>query len=364
MKDYDVAVIGGGVAGLSAAYFLSEHCDVLVLEREDQLAYHSSGRSAAMYIEGYENEVVQELTLAGREFFFHPPEGFSEYPLLGPCGGLTVGSMGELAKLDRYFEAWSLSCPELLRISRREATELVPILSDDWLGGAVYDPSWKSIDVHALLMGFERGIRANGGMIRKSCEVIGLEESRESWKIELAEETLKASVVVNAAGSWANSMASLVSIRAKPMTPLRRTAVIIPAPNDMGGWPMVHTIGGNLYFRPESPGMLVCPQDETPSDAMDAFAHELDVARVIEEYQKVNEHGVERVLKTWAGLRTFAEDRKPLIGYDKESPSFFWLAGQGGFGVQTSPGLGRLASELILNREAVPPNIDVNRYSD
>ena len=364
MKEYDVAVIGGGVAGLSAAYFLSEHCDVLVLEREDQLAYHSSGRSAAMYIEGYENEVVQELTLAGREFFFQPPEGFSDYPLLGPCGGLTVGARGEEAKLERYFEVWSDSCPELQRVSTHEATELVPILSGDWLGGAVYDPSWKSIDVHELLMGFERGIRSNGGTILKSSEAIGLEESREGWLIDLGKEALKSSIVVNAAGAWANSVAALASIDAKPLNPLRRTAVIIPAPDDMGRWPMVHTIAGNLYFRPESPGMLVCPQDETPSEAMDAFALELDVARVLEEYEKVNAHSVERVLKTWAGLRTFAEDRKPLVGYDKQSPSFFWLAGQGGFGVQTSPGLGRLASELILNRELVPPNIDVNRYSD
>ena len=364
MKEYDVAVIGGGVAGLSAAYFLSEHCDVLVLEREDQLAYHSSGRSAAMYIEGYENEVVQELTVAGREFFFQPPEGFSEYPLLGPCGGLTVGARGEEAELENYVKVWSDSCPELRRVSTHEATQLVPILSGHWLGGAVYDPSWKSIDVHELLTGFERGIRSNGGKILKSSEAIGLEGTREGWLIDLGKETLKSSIVVNAAGAWANSVAALASIDAKPLYPLRRTAAIIPAPAVIGRWPMVRAIAGNLYFRPESPGMLVCPQDETPSKAMDAFALELDVARVLEEYQTVNAHSVERVLKTWAGLRTFAEDRKPLVGYDKQSPSFFWLAGQGGFGVQTSPGLGRLASELILNREPVPPNIDVNRYSD
>ena len=135
MDQYDVAVIGGGVAGLSVAYFLSEHCKVIVLEREDQLAYHSSGRTAAMYIEGYENRVVQELTLAGRDFFFNPPEGFAEYPLLSPCGGLTVAAQSEMRMLEKYFSRWSESCPELSLISVDETLSLVPILRSEWVGG-------------------------------------------------------------------------------------------------------------------------------------------------------------------------------------------------------------------------------------
>ena len=362
MDQYDVAVIGGGVAGLSVAYVLSEHCNVILLEREDQLACHSSGRTAAMYIEGYENRVVQELTLAGRDFFFDPPEGFSEYPLLSPCGGLTVASKSEMRILEKYFSRWSGSCPELSLVSADETLELVPILRPEWLGGAAYDPSWKNIDVHALLMGFERGVLKNGGQIRKKSEVLKMTESSKGWRLQVDEDCLEAKVSVNAAGAWANEFASIASVAPKPLTPMRRTAAIIPAPERVGAWPLVHTISESLYFRPESPGMMVCPQDETPSEPMDAFALEIDVAQTIEQYQIITGHQVDQVLRSWAGLRTFAQDRKPVVGFASESQNFFWLAGQGGFGVQTAPGLGRLASSLILNRGQSNPDIDANRF--
>ena len=362
MSSYDVAVIGGGVVGLSVAYFLAPRSSVVVLEREDQLGYHSSGRSAAMYIEGYENPTVQKLTLAGKDFFFDPPEDFSEYALLSKCGGLTIAGPQEVGRLEAYCAAWSATCPDLRRLNVEQTTEIVPIIDPSWLSGAAFDPSWHSIDVHGLLTGFERGVRAGRGEIKKSSPVTKITRNGRVWELTTPGEVVEAEVVVNAAGAWANAIAALAGVEPKPLVPLRRTAAIVPGPEQISGWPMVHTVSGNLYFKPESPGLMVCPQDETPAEAIDAFALEVDVAMAIEQFQRVTSHRVGRVISDWAGLRTFTDDRMPVVGFAQEANNFFWLAGQGGFGVQTAPGLGSLASRLILSRDEPDPKINANRY--
>ena len=205
-------------------------------------------------------------------------------------------------------------------------------------------------------------MRANGGVLKTKTTVTGLAQQADTWVINVGGEPLSADVVVNAAGAWANHIATLAGARTLPLTPMRRTAAIAPAPENSEAWPLVHTISADLYFKPESPGLMICPQDETPSEAMDALPDDLDVAIGIDRFHRITDHGVERVLRSWAGLRTFSADRFPTVGFVEDVSGYFWLAGQGGFGVQTSPGLGRHAADIILGREPVRAQIDAQRF--
>ncbi len=359
---YDIAVIGAGAAGLGIAFYLSEHAHVVVLEREEQPAYHSSGRSAAMYIEGYENPEVAELTSAGRDFFYTPPEVYTDVPLLHPRGGMTAAGPGELDALQRYLDAWQPMCPELKPISADECRERVPILKADWVTGGAFDPTWLSIDVHALLMLYQRGIKDRGGDVLTNKDVQALKRDGNRWTITTAGGSYEADIVVNAAGAWAGVIGQLAGLDGIELTPMRRTAAIIPPPENSEDWPLVHTIGEELYFKPESPGLMICPQDETPSAPMDAFPEEMDIAVAADRFLQVADHPVERIMHQWAGLRTFAPDRRPVVGFDPRADGFFWLAGQGGFGVQTSPGLGERAAQAILTNSAVDSPIAAERF--
>ncbi|MEM9623858.1 MAG: FAD-binding oxidoreductase [Pseudomonadota bacterium] len=363
---YDIAIIGAGVAGLSAAYFLSAGARVIVLERESQPAYHSSGRSAAMYIEGYENVVVSELTSAGKDFFFSPPadpDGTARnHPLVKACGGLTIAGPGEEARLQKYLTTWQTHCPELAPISTSDCLAMLPILKSDWLQAAAYDPSWHTIDVHELLTVYQRGLRQRDGALQTGVRLESLTREAEGWQLHTADGQISANIVVNAAGAWANGVAGLAGVPALPLTPLRRSAAIIPAPEGAADWPLVHTISENLYFKPESGGLMICPQDETPSAPVDAAPEEMDLAVAAARFEEITDHPVTRLSHQWAGLRTFAEDRRPVVGFDPESSGFFWLAGQGGFGVQTSPALGQRVAEQILHNRPPEPELDVARY--
>lgn len=362
MDRFDIAVVGAGVAGLSAAYFCSEHARVVVLEREEQPAYHSSGRSAALYIEGYENPTVSRLTAASGGFFRTPPEGFSEYPLLHDRGGLTIAELGQDDALTDYLNTWSPHCPALTRLDAAQAQSLCPILRADTLSGAAYDPDWKSIDTHALMQGFQRGLSARGGELRSRCEVKKITRT-QAWQIETSKGVIAADTLVNAAGAWAGQVAGQAGASDMALSPRRRTAAIVPVPDEARTWPVVHTISGNLYFKPESPGLMVCPQDETPSEPVDAHPEELDIAIALDRFTQVADLPVQRVMHQWAGLRTFAPDRRPIVGPDPRVPGFFWLAGQGGFGVQTSPELGRMSAACILHGTTPDADIAPQRFS-
>ena len=264
-----------------------------------------------------------------------------------------------------HLDTWRSHCPALTEISPTEAAQLCGIINVDQIAGACYDPAWHSIDTHALLTGFEQGIRRRGGQVQTRAEVCELERLPNAWRIRTASGIeYEANVIVNAGGAWANQIANLAGRANIPLTPMRRTAIIVPPPDDHGDirhWPCVHTLRGDLYFKPESPGLMVCPQDEIPSIPMDAFAEELDVAVCVDRFTATTTHPVKQVLHQWAGLRTFAPDRRPVLGFDQQIDDFFWLAGQGGFGIQTSPELGRVAAEVIIQNRSLDAAIDVRR---
>ncbi len=359
--DCDVVVIGAGVAGLSAGYFLSEHAKVVVLEQEDQPAYHSSGRSAALYIEGYENSVVAGLTTQSGEFFRTRHEGAQ--PLLHDRGGMTIAVQGQERALSKYLSLWQPFCPNLRRLTAAECRSICPILADETLIGGAYDPDWKSIDTHELIQCYLRGLRNNQSLLKTGHEVIALAPRAEGWQVQTSNASINARWVVNAAGAWANEIAQLAALSPIDLTPMRRTAAMIAAPVGASGWPVVHTISGNLYFKPEGIGLMLSPQDETPSPPVDAFPEELDIAIALDNFSKICDYPVDHVQHSWAGLRTFAPDRFPVLGPDSNAGGFFWFAGLGGFGVQTSPALGKLTAEAILHNKPIDQAIHRQRFS-
>ncbi len=374
MSNYDFAVVGAGVAGLSVAAALSEQASVVLIERESQPAYHSSGRSAAVYIEGYESHVVAGLTRASRDFFFQQPGKFSEHPLLHPLGGLTVGGADQLAAFDDHLATWQPGNPELHEISVSEAVEKLPVLNPDWIKRVSFDPSMQGIDVHELLSGFRRQFIQRGGKLVLGQAVTGLNRTDSGWLLntsalttdQSSEQDISARWVVNAAGSWCEELAALAGLAPVGLTPLRRTAVLCSVPESARHWPMVHDCENTVYFKPDAGALMVSPADEHPSVPCDAQPEDIDVAIALDRFQQITTMQVKRVAHRWAGLRTFAPDRNPVLGFDPLAPNFYWLGGQGGFGVQTSPAISRLAANDLLALAPIPDpqraQLHVRRY--
>lgn len=346
MPAFDFLIIGSGVAGAGAAYELADGAQVLVLEREDVHGYHTTGRSAALYIETYGNAVIRGLTRASRGFFEAPPQGFGDYPLLTPRGCLNIARTDQLGALAA---ATAEAGEAAVAMTREAVLDLVPVLRPDYVAGGLLEPAAMDVDVAALHQGFLSGAKARGAQIRTGCEVTAITRAPGGFRVTCASrETFEAAVVVNAAGAWADRVAVLAGARPAGLEPLRRTAVILEAPGglDIGGWPAVIDVDEQFYFKPEAGRILASPADETPSEPSDAAPDELDVAICIDRVQQAADLPVRRVVRAWAGLRSFVADRSPAIGFDPDLAGFFWLAGQGGYGVQTAPAAARVAAAL------------------
>jgi D-arginine dehydrogenase len=356
--DYDFAVIGGGIAGASAAYELQAHGRCVLLERERLPGHHTTGRSAAFLVESYGSEVVGTLTHCGRDFLESPPEGFSAHPLVDPLPLLWIGREDQRESLSTSLAAGLAAGADLRRVAPAAAREFCPVIREDYVAGAVIEPGALAIDVAGLLEAYLRGLRERGGEVRTRAEVTGLERVADGWEIQTGSTRLRASVIVNAAGAWCDVIAGLAGARPIGLQPLRRTAITFDAPDtvDVRSWPCVIDADEQFYFKPEGGLLLASPCDETPSDPCDATPEDYEVALAADRIQRATTLEVKHIRRRWAGLRSFAPDRSPVIGMDPACPDFFWLAGQGGFGIMTSPGASRAAAALIVEGE-LPPDL-------
>lgn len=344
----DVLVIGGGMAGVSAGARLAEAgLSVTVLEREASIGQHSTGRSAAMYIPSYGNATLRALIAAGAGVMLEPG-ALVEGRLTSARGMMLVASEGELAD----FEATLAEPNGLVRITPAEARARVPALRPEAVVAAASDPEARDIDVDRMLQGFARALRSAGGQVVSGADVRGLARRGGAWLAETAAGGFAAPVVVNATGAWADTVAGLAGVAPLGLQPMRRTAAILPAPEgqDITGWPLVASAAEAWYFKPEAGKLLVSPAEEDPVEPMDAWPDDMVLAEGLWRFEQAVTVPVTRVERAWAGLRTFAPDRTPVAGFDPAVEGFFWLAGQGGNGIQAAPGLARLAAGLIAGQ--------------
>jgi D-arginine dehydrogenase len=331
------------MAGISAAARAVAEFDVVVLEAESQPAYHSSGRSAAVAIECYENDVVRALTVPGMDY--HRAHGARS------IGCVTVADADHLTELEAFEAQWKPLSTSLTELSVDDLMQRVPILNPDGVARALIETDALSLDAHALLESFRRRLNAGGGGIQTDARVDRIERKKGRWLIGWGDETLEADLIVNAAGAWGDEVAALAGVTPLGLKPLRRTAFLLDPGQDVSAWPLIHRVQGGLYFKPEAGQLMVSLADTTPSPPCDAQPEEIDLAMTVDRFQTMTTATVKRLEHTWAGLRTFLPDGIPAVGFDPAADGFFWLVGQGGFGIQTAPYLSEVAHRLLAGRD-------------
>ncbi|MEW6461163.1 MAG: FAD-binding oxidoreductase [Pseudomonadota bacterium] len=349
MQHCDYLIIGGGIAGASTGYFLAGHGKTIVLEREAQPGYHSTGRSAALYTVAYGTPQVRALTAASRTFYDAPPTGFSDHPLLTPRGELVVDFSGDAAELQRQFEEARQQVAEARLLSAEQACAMVPVLRRERVRGALYDPSAADIDTAALHQGYLRGIRQQGGEIHCDREVLAISRSAEGWQVDCAGQRYSATLLINAAGAWCDQIAQLAGLPGIGLQPRRRAAFTFQAGKgiDCQNWPALVSLDESFYFKPDAGLLLGSPANADPVAAHDVQPEELDIALGIHQIETHTSLQIRRPEHTWAGLRSFVADGDLVGGFDAQAAGFFWVAAQGGYGIQTSAAMGQACAALI-----------------
>jgi D-arginine dehydrogenase len=363
MSSFDVAIVGAGMAGASLAAELGNARSVLLLEAENLPGYHSTGRSAAFWSETYGGPLIQPLTSASHAFLASPPDNFSETPFLTPRGALHLGQANDVAATERLLKDFERSSVRLQRLSHSMISEYIQGLKTGW-SEALLESDCSDIDVAALHAAYLKAAKKAGVQLICNAPLTEAHFSNGLWSITGRGLTYTAKLLVNAAGAWADPVAQLAGIRPTGITPYRRTiaqlAVEPAAPADL---PLVIGIDGSFYFKPEAGGRIwLSPHDEIPSAPCDAAPEELDIALAIDRFQEVVDWRITKLERKWAGLRSFAPDRLPVIGRDPAIPEFFWLAGQGGFGIQTAPAIATLAASMILEQRHHLQDVDASQY--
>lgn len=357
MQPYDFVIIGAGIAGASAGWELAAHRRVLLLEREAQPGYHTTGRSAALYSATYGTPNICALTRASRAFYDAPPPEFGSAPILTPRGVVYLAGPDQLDLLEAAYAEALPRNPQVRRLTREELLEQAPCLRPEAVAAGMSEPGAADIDVHALHQGYLRGLRQRGGEIRTHAEVTALQRGEEGWHITLADgEVLRARAVVNAAGAWADVVAAQAGVPPIGLEPRRRTAFTFPVPAGMQAahWPAVIGIAEDYYFKPDAGQMLGSPANADAVAPHDVVPEELDVALGIHRIEQVTCFQIRRPSHTWAGLRSFVADGDLVIGWDNHVPGFFWLAAQGGYGIQSAAGAALLTRQLALGEPLAP----------
>ena len=354
----DIIVIGAGMAGASAAAHLAENAQIILLEGEDQPGYHSTGRSAALFSETYGNLAVRILTRAGRGFYEERVGGLAAHPILTPRGVLVYAMPGQEGLLDSAWAELSPLDPTIRRLDAGETRALVPVLRPDKIIAAIHEPGAMDIDVHGLHAAYLRLLRRRGGRLVTAAPVVRLRHSAGTWTATTAEGDFTAPVIVNAAGAWADAVAALAGLAPVGLVPKRRTALIVAPPPgiDVGAWPLTIDAAETGYFKPEAGKLVVSPADETPVEPSDVQPEELDIAIAVDRLTERTTIAVTHVERKWAGLRSFVADKRPVVGFDPLASGFFWLAGQGGYGIQAAEGLAR-STAMLIAAGRLPPDI-------
>ncbi|MDQ7742970.1 NAD(P)/FAD-dependent oxidoreductase [Hydrogenophaga pseudoflava] len=345
----DFLILGAGIAGASTGHFLAPHGRCVVLERESQPGYHSTGRSAAQFIASYGPAQVRALSRASEPFFQNPPPGFAEAPLLTPRGLLTVAGPDEMNHLDEAWATLQQTSPRGRRLDASEALAMVPALRPEKVTAAIYEPDSFDMDVHAIHQGYLRGLRRAGGTLVCDAEVVAIERRGDLWRVRTAAGAeYAAPVLINAAGAWCDAVAQLAGVAPIGLVPKRRTAFTFlpPAGTDTARWPLLLAADESFYMKPDAGALLASPVNQDATHPQDVQPEELDIAlglHALETWTTLSP----RPTHTWAGLRSFVADGELVGGFDATAEGFFWCAAQGGYGIQTSAAMGEACAALV-----------------
>jgi D-arginine dehydrogenase len=352
MNQADIAIIGAGIAGASLGYALLTRApglSVILLEAEEAPGYHTTGRSAAFYAETYGGPDVQPLTTASKAFFQKPPPGFADVAILSPRGALHIaheGALETLEALEAEFEGGGVA---FQRLAPEGVLAKAPFLKPEWATTAIWEPGCADIDVAALHQAYLRAVRRMGGTVLTSARTTAIARTAAGWRLETSAGTLAAARIANAAGAWGDVVAGQAGVAPIGLQPLRRTIVVTDVrPEAAADMPVIMDAGGSLYFKPDAGRLWISPHDETPDVPHDVQPDEMDMAVALDRFEQMTTFAIRRLASKWAGLRTFAPDRLPVIGPDPAEPGFFWCVGQGGWGIQTAPAAAEMAAAILL----------------
>ncbi len=353
----DILILGAGIAGASiGAELAADGAGVTVLEAEERPGFHSTGRSAAHFIECYGPIPVRAFTRVTRPVLETPPADFAEESLLKIRPLIWIAWESEAAILEKLEGEESCLSP----ISVEEVVRRAPILKPDGLVRAAVEETAADIDVDRLHQAYLRQLKRHGGTVATNAAARAISKRGGVWRVETPAGLFEAPILVNAAGAWAGRVGEMAGLPPIFFNPLRRSAALLPAPEaaNFADWPLVGDIGERFYFKPEAGKLLVSPADETPSEPMDAFVDDMELAEGLHRFEQATTVTVDRVERSWAGLRTFTNDRVPAVGFDSADggEGFFWFAGQGGYGIQTSVGMAKNGASLVQGK-GVPTDL-------